>query len=224
MSRARAPARREGQRTTPTAHGSLLPVDDRRMILPRRFRLLVLVLCVAALPASSALAGRKTAARPSVSSLSPPALAVGDTLTVRGRNFLPGKKRNSVVFKHDGGPEVTVKAAQATRTRMQVVVPATLAKYLTVAGGAARPARFRVRVVAGRSTSKGFTTLRRSPVIVPPQAGAGDAEELDTPQDGCDAGGAVHDVTGDPDTLARDILPAEEDPCYGGGDVGDDGP
>jgi hypothetical protein len=135
------------------------------MILPRRFRLLVLVLCVVALPASSALAGRKTAARPSVSSLSPPALAVGDTLTVRGHNFLPGKKRNSVVFKHAGSPEVTVKAAQATRTRMRVVVPAALAKYLTVAG--------------------------------------------------------------DPDTLASDILPVEEDPCDGDGgddDLGGDGP
>jgi hypothetical protein len=197
------------------------------MILPRRFRLLVLVLCVAALPASSALAGRKTAARPSVSSLSPPALAIGDTLTVRGHDFLPGRKRNSVVFKHAGSPEVTVKAAQATRTRMRVVVPAALAKYLTVAGGVAKPARFRVRVVAGRSTSKGFTTLKRSPVIVPPQAGAGEAQEPDTLEDGCDAGGVVEDVTGDPDTVASDILPIEEDPCYGDGgddDLGDDGP
>lgn len=196
------------------------------MILPRRLRLLVLVLCVAALPASSALAGKKAASRPSVSSLSPPALRVGDTLTVRGRNFLPGKKRNSVVFKHDGSPEVTVRAAQATRTQMQVVVPATLAKYLAVPGGVSKPVRFRVRVVAGRSTSKGFTTLKRSPVIVPPHAAAGNTQPLDVPQDGCDTGGIVEDVTGDPDTLGSDVLPAEPDACSAdaGGDPSIDGP
>jgi hypothetical protein len=197
------------------------------MILPRRFRLLVFVLCAAALPASNALAGKQAASRPSVSSLSPPALRVGDMLTIRGHNFLPGKKRNSVVFKRDGNPEVTVKAAQATRTRMRVVVPATLAKYLTVPGGAAKPARFRVRVVAGRATSKGFTALKRSPVIVPPQAPAGDSQEPDEPQDGCDTGGIVEDITGDQDTLASDVLPAEPDACAadaGGDDPGDDGP
>jgi hypothetical protein len=208
-------------------HVPLSSADDRCVILPRRFSLLVFVLCLAALPASSALAGRKAASRPTVSSLSPPALAVGDTLTIRGHNFLPGKKRNSVVFKHDGSPAVTVKAAQATRTRMKVIVPATLARYLTVAGGVARPARFRVRIVAGGSTSKGFTTLKRSPVIVPPQGAAGgDADQTDVPQDGCDTGGVVEDVPGDPDELGSDVLPAEGDACSdaGGGDhLGDDG-
>jgi hypothetical protein len=199
----------------------------RSMILPRRLRMLVFVLCVAALPASSALAGKKAASRPSVSSLSPPALRVGEMLTIRGHNFVPGKKRNSVVFKHDGSPEVTVKAAQATRTRMQVVVPPALAKYLTVPGGAAKPARFRMRIVAGRSTSKGFTTLKRSPVIVPPPGAAGDTGQLDVPQDGCDTGGIVEDITGDQDTLASDVLPAEPDACAadaGGDDPGIDGP
>ena len=196
------------------------------MILPRRFRLLVFVLCVAALPASNALAGKKAASRPSVSSLAPPALRVGDTLTVRGRNFLPGKRRNSVVFKRDGSPEVTVKAARATRTRMTVVVPAALAKYLTV-GGVAKPARFRVRVVAGRTTSKAFTALKRSPVIVPSQGAApDDPAALDEPQDGCDTGGIIEDITGDDDTLGSGVQPADPDPCSAdsGGDVaGDDG-
>jgi hypothetical protein len=110
---------------------------------------------------------------------------------------------------------------------MQVVVPPALAKYLTVPGGAAKPARFRVRIVAGRSTSKGFTTLKRSPVIVPPPGTAGDTGQLDGPQDGCDTGGIVEDVTGDQDTLASDVLPAEPDACAadaGGGDPGIDGP
>jgi hypothetical protein len=184
------------------------------MIFPRRFRLLAFVLCVVALPATNALAGKKASSRPTVDSLAPPALRVGDTLTIRGHNFVPGRKRNSVVFKHDGSPAVTVKAAEATRTQMKVVVPPALAKYLAVAGGAAKPARFRVRVVAGRSTSKGFTALNRSPVIVPPRAAAGgDPGQLDAPPDGCDTGGIVEDVTGDADTLGSDLQPAEPDPC-----------
>jgi hypothetical protein len=207
-------------------HALSSSADDRRVISPRRCGLLVFVLCLAALPASSALAGRKAASRPTVSSLSPPALAVGDALTIRGHNFLTGRKRNSVVFKHDGSPAVTVKAAQATRTRMTVIVPATLAKYLTVAGGVAKPARFRVRIVAGRSASKGFTALKRSPVIVPQGAAGGDADETDVTQDGCDTGGLVEDAAGDPDELGSDVLPAEADPCSddtGADHPGDDG-
>jgi hypothetical protein len=196
------------------------------MSFPRRFRLLAFVLCVAALPASNALAGKKPASRPTVSSLAPPALRVGDTLTIRGHNFLPGKKRNSVVFKRDRSPAVIVKAARATRTRMSVVVPPTLAKYFTVAGGIAQPARFRVRVVAGRSTSKAFTALKRSPVIAPPHGavGAGDAEQLDVPQDGCDTGGIIEQIAGADDTVASDVPAAEPDSCAtdaAGADSGD---
>jgi hypothetical protein len=199
------------------------------MSLPRRFRLLAFVLCVAALPASNALAGKKPASRPTVNSLAPPTLRVGDTLTIRGHNFLPGKKRNSVVFKRDGSPAVAVKAALATRTRMKVVVPPTLAKYFTVAGGVAQPARFRLRVVAGHSTSKAFTALKRSPVIVPPHgaAGGGDAQEPDVPQDGCDTGGIIEQIVGDDDTVASDLPAAEPDPCAAdaSGDAsGDDSP
>jgi hypothetical protein len=155
------------------------------MILSRPLRLLALVLCVVALPASSALAGKKSAPPPpSVSSLSPLALRVGDTLTIRGHRFIPGKKHNTVSFKRDGSPAVVVKAGDATRTKLKVVVPAKLAKYFTVAAGAVRPSRFRVRVGAGRS-SKGYTPLKRSPLIgLPPTAAVGVPDQLDETDDG----------------------------------------
>jgi hypothetical protein len=182
------------------------------MIFSRRFRLLALVLCIVALPASSALAGKKSPPSPSVSSLSPLALRVGDTLTIRGHRFVPGKKHNTVSFKRDGSPAVVVKAGEATRTRLKVVVPAKLAKYFTVAGGAARPSRFRVRVGSGRS-SKGYTPLKRSPVIgLPLSAGKDDGvDQLDETDEGCDTGGVVDGIEDDDGTVAGDMPEAASD-------------
>jgi hypothetical protein len=198
------------------------------MILTRPFRLLVLVLCVLALPASSALAGKKRAPAPSVSSLAPLALHVGDTLTIRGHNFLPGRKRDSVTFKRDGSPAVTVKAAEATRTRMKVVVPAKLARYLAPGGGAAKPSRFRVRVVAGRSSSSGYTALKRSPLIVPAgDAAAAPTDQLDGLDAGCDTSGVIEGVEGDDGTIDSDVLDAAPvpatDPCSSDGEGDDPG-
>jgi IPT/TIG domain len=198
------------------------------MIFSRPFRLLVLVLCVVALPASNALAGKKGPPAPTVSSLSPLALRVGDTLTIRGHGFVPGKKRNTVSFKRDGGPAVVVKAGAATRTKLKVVVPATLAKYVTVAAGAARPSRFRVRVGAGRA-SKGYTPLKRSPLIgLPPTGAGGVPDQLDETDDGCDSGGVVDGIEGDDGTLVDDTPDAtsDTDQCSvddGGEDLGNDG-
>jgi hypothetical protein len=176
-----------------------------------RVRLLALVLCVAAVPASSALAGKKAASPPSVTSLAPLTLRVGDTLTIRGANFVPGKKRDKVTFKRDGAPAVTVKATEATRTRLKVVVPAALAKYLTsVAGGAVRAARFRVRVLAGRAASKGYTALKSSPVVVPANVPLAALGQLGTLDDPCaiDTGGVIDGVEGDAGTTSYVSDPA----------------
>jgi hypothetical protein len=187
------------------------------MTLTRPLRLLALVLCAVALPASNALAGKKVASPPpSVSSLSPLALRVGDTLTIRGHRFIPGKKHNSVSFKRDGSPAVVVKAGSATRTRLKVVVPRTLAKYFTVAAGGVRPSRFRVRVGTGGST-KGYTSLKRSPLIggLAPSAAVGGPDQVDGTDDGCDTDGVVDGIEGDDGALAVDTPAAASvtDPC-----------
>jgi hypothetical protein len=182
------------------------------MLLLRRFRLLVLgVLCLAVLPAASALAAGKGAARPTISSVGPAKVGVGDTLTIRGRNFLAGKNRNTVIFKHNGGPAVSVKAGQATRTRIAVVVPLSLDKYLSATGGVIQPARFRIRVRA-RTLSK-ITALKRSALIGPAGDAAGGAgsaacalADAANALDGL-AGGALDDVVG-------------SDPCAGDGGDG----
>jgi hypothetical protein len=155
----------------------------------RRTHLPVLgLLCLAALSAAPALAAGKAGARPTISSVGPRSAALGDTITIRGHNFLSGSSRNTVTFKHDGGPAISVKSGASTPTRIAVVVPASLEKQLTVSGGAAQPTRFRVRVRA-RLQSKRYTPLKQSLVVTSPDV-------VDASPDDCAASGAADGVTG----------------------------
>ena len=40
---------------------------------------------------------------------------VGDTISIRGRNFIRGKNKNTVVFKRDGARAVFVEGARSAR-------------------------------------------------------------------------------------------------------------
>jgi hypothetical protein len=181
------------------------------MVILRPIRLAVLaVLCLAVLPASSALAAKHAAARPQITSVGPATVAVGDTLTIRGRNFLAGAKRNTVTFKRAGRAPVSVKAGAATPTQIKVVIPDALAPYLS----ATQPTRFGIRVRA-RRTGKEFTAPKRSVLVAP-------LTELDGSPADCaapDVVDAVTDPLGDAlgDTLDT-ILP--DDQC--GDPAGDD--
>jgi hypothetical protein len=160
----------------------------------RRTHLPVLgLLCLAALPAVPALAAGTAGARPTISSVGPRSAALGDTLTIRGHNFLSGSSRNTVTFKHDGGPAISVKSGASTPTRIAVVVPASLEKQLTISGGTAQPTRFRVRVRA-RLQSKRYTPLKQSLVVTSP-------DPLDASPDDCAASGVVDGITGTSDIL-----------------------
>jgi hypothetical protein len=134
---------------------------------------------------SSAVAARRSAARPAISSIGPSSVAVGDTLTIRGHGFLAGKRRNTVSFKRPGSPAVTAKAAEATATRIRVVVPAALARYLSDTNAT----RFRVRVRA-RRFSKASAALHRSVLVSP-------ADSLPATGDTCEpAPGLAGDLVG----------------------------
>lgn len=116
---------------------------------------------VAAGPVSAA-----GAAAPTVSSVSPLKAKVGQTLTVKGTNFIAGPKRNTVIFMSDYGPTVFVKASQATRSSMTVPLPASLEKGMRGYPSNPRANRFQLRVVA-REPAKSFTPASKSPVISP---------------------------------------------------------
>lgn len=191
-----------------------------------RLRLIAVALvCVAALPAASALAARKSSALPAITSVGPLKAEIGSTLTIRGRNFLPGARRNTVAFKRAGARVVSVRAGQATRTQIKVVVPASLAKLLSVKGGVAQPTRFRVRVRA-RRVAKSFTALKRSVLIVPRGAlgsvggSPGDCGGAADPLDGLTD--ALDDTLGTDlgdtlDTLLPDATCSGDDPSAGDG-------
>src|SRR3954447_25068363 len=95
------------------------------------FRILLLVCALfAVVPAT---AGAATA--PKVTSVAPLKLKIGDRLTIKGKGFLPGKNRNTVVFKATGTPAVFAKAESATTSKLVVRVPAKLLSFLKVKSG-----------------------------------------------------------------------------------------
>jgi hypothetical protein len=135
------------------------------MLTPARTLVLALFALAAALtlPPASASAARTSV--PTVSNVAPLNLAIGDTLTITGRNFRAGRNRNTVVFKRDGQRAVFVTASEATATRIRLVVPTKLSQYLSRrSGGSARPTRFRLRILAARF-GRAFTATKLSPVI-----------------------------------------------------------
>lgn len=182
-------------------------------MLPRSLAALCALACLAALPATGASAATKTSKLPKISSVAPMNLGVGDVLTIRGTNFRPGTRRNAIVFKRDGSRAVFVKAGTATRTRINVRVPASLIQYLPQVAGTPTAARFRLRVLAARF-SQGYTPAGKSPRIgpasvVPP--GANPIDPVATPPSlkppDCDADGMPDATDGDDDNdLLSDTL------------------
>ena len=189
------------------------------MTLTRPSGLVVLSLSLlAVLPAAGASAKTK-AKRPTVKSVAPLTVAVGDQLTIKGKNFILGKKRNTVFFKAGSHPAVSVKTIASTHTTIKVVVPKTVQKYMTVANGVAQPTRFRLRLLA-RSLGKKYTSVSWSPMISPLVAEtapigsltpvtAGDPDPVVTPPPppDCDGDGVADSVDSDDDNdLLSDTL------------------
>jgi len=114
--------------------------------------------------APSAFAGK--AKPPVIRSIAPKKLAIGQTLTIRGKHFRRGRGKNSVVFKRFGAKAVFVKADIGTTKLLTVKLPAKLSGSLAVKDGAMVPTVFRLRVLAKR-LGKRFTRLSLSPTISP---------------------------------------------------------
>lgn len=121
-----------------------------------------LLLAVGLLPATA-----QAASLPTITKVSPMKIEVGQTLTIRGKNFVPGSGTNTVVFKRDGKAAVFVKADSATATKITLKVPTKVNPFLKGKDGAAGPQTFRLRVLA-RKFGKAFTSNKLSPEIGPP--------------------------------------------------------
>lgn len=114
---------------------------------------------------SSAPAQAARPKAPVITSVTPLELAVGQTLTLRGRNFVKGRGRNTVVFKRAGGRAVFVKADLATAKMLRVTLPAKLEAALKERDDEKVDTRFELRVL-GRKLSKA-TPSRLSPLVAP---------------------------------------------------------
>ena len=101
-----------------------------------------------------------------MTSVAPLKLKIGDRLTIRGKGFLAGKNRNTVLFKATGSRAVFVKADTATTTKLVVKVPAKLLAVLKVKSGQSVATTFQLRVLA-RRLSAAYTPTKSSPTIAP---------------------------------------------------------
>jgi hypothetical protein len=110
--------------------------------------------------ATADAAKRKKKRYPVVTSVTPLSANVGDTITIRGKNFKRGKNKNTVVFKRDGARAIFVKTTLATARQIRVTVPDTLRPFMdeNVA------TRYRLRIFSQRFGKK-FTANSKSPMI-----------------------------------------------------------
>src|SRR3954454_5864921 len=127
---------------------------------------LLSALLVLSLTASAA----KRPPTPEIKSISPLAVKVGEKLTVKGTNFVPGKNKTRVFFVRRGGGTAIARAEQATRTKLVVTVPAQLDKVLT-----AKASRVHLRVLGTRlgklSVSKRWPFVSPASIDVGPGPG-----------------------------------------------------
>jgi hypothetical protein len=179
------------------------------------------VLCLGALISAllvlsaSALAATKPPA-PTVTSVSPMRLKVGEKLTVKGKNFIPGKGKTRVLFVRKGGGAAFARAQSATKTKLVVILPAQLDKVL-----AGKTARIQIRVL-GKKFGK-LSAARKSPIVTPASAAVVDPVETGParPDGDCDDDGVLNRDETDMDndlisnvdekTLALDKCSADTD-------------
>jgi hypothetical protein len=108
---------------------------------------------------------------PTIKRVRPLKVAIGAKLTIVGRNFIRGRRKDTVVFVRSGAPAVFLKADNATSTRLTVTLTSKLERVMLGRNnGQKAPTRFRLRVLA-RRFGAGFTPKKLSPTILPPADG-----------------------------------------------------
>jgi hypothetical protein len=160
---------------------------------------------------------------PTIERVKPMRLHIGERLTIVGRHYIPGRRRNTVVFLREGAPAVFLKAQRATRTRLTVLLTDKLGRYLIGKNnGEKGPTRFRLRVLAHRF-GPSFTPRRLSPLVLPaephqdggPRDGGGPA----APVCSIASAGALPSADADGDAMTNGLeLQVHTDPCLADSD------
>ena len=166
---------------------------------------------------AEASAKKKKAKPPVVTRVTPMKVEIGQKLEIRGRYFLRGRNKNTVVFKRSGGKAVFVKADVGTTKLLRLTVPTKLQKEFTTRGTALQPTRFRIRVLA-KKFGKRYTKSSRSPLVflhsTPPPPGFVESQ----PDGDCDGDGAKNKIDSDDDNdgLTDDVEQSLNlNPCNG---------
>lgn len=103
---------------------------------------------------------------PTITSVTPSRIAVGNLLVVRGSGFTPGRHRNVVFFSRPGVRPLFATADVATDRTVIVRITQRLLPYLALRQGAPDFTRFRLRVLSDR-LGRYWTAYRTSPLIGP---------------------------------------------------------
>lgn len=135
----------------------------------KRATLCFLALACSLAAFTAAAYGKGASTTPEIKSVSPLKLKVGEKLTIKGKNFKPGKAKTRVFFlSMNGGGATWALADSATKTTLKVTLPAKLNSLLSKG----QPTRFRMRLLAGRFGK--LTSARLSPLVsASPGAAAG---------------------------------------------------
>jgi Bacterial TSP3 repeat len=197
---------------------------SRRLLLPAILATILLLAAAAAggagLPALHGKAAGPVSASaplPTIKRVTPLKLSIGEKLTIVGRHFIPGKRRNTVVFLRDGAPAVFLRAGASTRTRMTVTLTSKLDRYLVVRNnGEKKQTRFRLRVLARRFGPR-FTPLKRSPLVLPAETGGGGGTDAPTCTLASAKAAPEADADGDGLTNGREVA-IKTDPCLADSD------
>jgi hypothetical protein len=152
----------------------------------------------------------KQASPPEVSRVLPMRLGVGETLTLRGKNFNANRKRNTVIFRAPNGRTAFAKPSKASKTKLVVTVPGAVSRLLGKNAGSSVPTRFSLRVLSG--TFSKFTSRRLSPVITALGSGGGGNGGSGGP--GAPADAACPGTDSDNDLLPNSVeIEIKTDPC-----------
>lgn len=177
----------------------------------------LLAYSILALLVFGALAGAAAAntAKPTVTSFSPAQVPVGGTLVIRGKNFRSGASNNRVFLSRaSDGKTVRVRPRKASRTRIEIVVPSSVTKFLTDG----KATRFQIAIFTRVLGPK--TRASRSPIILPagsaPTTPGTPGVTVAPPPADCDADGTPDSVDTDDDNdgLGDDVeAKIKTDPC-----------
>jgi hypothetical protein len=133
---------------------------------------------------------KKKSTLPSVTSVLPAKASLGDIMVVKGKNFRVGTAANTVLFrKASGGKFLFIPTLTASATRITLRVPQRVIDDLDAPGGVQASTRYQIRVVAARSSA--FTSVSKSPLILPQPAGQATND--------CDKDGTPDSVDADDD-------------------------